>query len=88
MAITSAQRNEAVTLLIQSYTNPGQLAALVPGLTPAGLISAIVTAIGTQFDASLTTCLNGVVANYQAQLASTQASIAAINAAIATATVQ
>lgn len=87
MAITAAQRTTAVTNLLNVYNNPQQLAQLIPGLTPAGLVNAIVGAIGTNFDAQLTTAMNNLVANLNTQLAGAQGSVTAIQAQITTDTV-
>lgn len=87
MAITPAQRTQAVTLLLQNMGNPQTLNALVPGLTPASLVAAIVGAIGTNFDSALTTCLGAVVAQLNANNAQAQASITSTQALITAATV-
>ena len=87
MAITTAQRTTAVTLLVQNYSNAQALAQLVPGLTPSGLVTAIVNAIGTNFDGQLTTCMSNVVANLNGQLTAAQANVSAVQAQITADTV-
>jgi len=87
MAITAAQRNQAVTLLLQNYGNPSLLAHYIAGLTPAGLVSAIVGAIGTNFDVQLSSVLATLVTDLNSQLAGTQSSVTAIQAQITAATV-
>lgn len=88
MAITSAQRTEAVTLLVQNYNSPQTLNQLVPGLTPGTLVSAIVGAIGMNFDVALAACLAAVVAQLNTNLSQAQAGISSMEADITAATVQ
>ena len=87
MAITSAQRATAVTLLINNFGNDAVLGYYVPGLTSATFISGLVNILGTGFDSYLTECLNNLVTQQQANVVSAQAGITAMQAQIAADTV-
>lgn len=87
MAITAAQRTAAVALLLSNYGDPVALNKLIPGLTPAILVTDIVNAIGTNFDTPLTTALGNVVTNLNTQLTATQAAVTSLQAQITADTV-
>lgn len=87
MAITAAQRTNAVTLLLQNYNNPQGLASLIPGLTATSLVNAIVTAVGTNFDSQLTTCLSNEVAILNTNLTAAQAGVTSLQSQITADTV-
>jgi hypothetical protein len=87
LAITAAQRTTAVALLVQAYNSPAILNQLIPGLTPATLVADIVAAIGTSFDAALTTCLSNAVSQLDTALTGVQAQVTALQAQITADTV-
>jgi hypothetical protein len=91
MALTNAQRQLALAAIlgcsdvVAASGIPGgtNLAQLLPGVTPAQVLTALVTAIGTNFDTQLTTVTGSVTAILDVQLAAAQAQVAAIQAQIA-----
>lgn len=87
MPISPTQRATAIQLLINSFGNDAVLGSYVPGLTSKNLITNLATALGTTFDAQLTTALGNLVTQMQASVTATQAGIADIQAQITAATV-
>lgn len=89
MAITNAQRTEALqAITFAAVQGDAAVAALLPGTTAAQVWAFLVTAIGTTADAPLTTVLGSQVASLNAQLATEQGRVTALQGAITAATVQ
>lgn len=89
MAITNTQRQLALAgifqgalLQIPSLTPNMPLGNILPNTTGAEVLSGLVTIIGTQFDASLTTACANMLASIQT------VNLAQANAAITALTVQ
>jgi len=60
MAITAAQRTLGIQVICRAAIQ-GNLAQYLPGVTAAQVWSTLTTAIGTNFDAQLTTALGNAV---------------------------
>lgn len=75
MAITAAQRQNAMVLLLTNYGNDAALSSFVPGLTTHNLVTNLATALGTTFDAQFTTALNNFVVQLNATLTASQQGI-------------
>lgn len=88
MAITPAQRTNALVILLTNYGNDSVINFYIPGLTTALMVQDIVNALGTQFDAALTTCLANLVTQLQGNITATQSGITAMQAEITANTVQ
>lgn len=94
MAITAAQRNIALTqILVSAIEAAGApsvlpLSQLLPGVTPAVVLSTLITALGTSEDATFTLALSNMVAAANAasvSSVSTEASSIAVDQANITA---
>lgn len=91
MAITAAQRSESLQNVILAAAAgvppPVPLPILLPGVQPVDVLNALVGAIGTQFDAQLTTALNNYAAFLNGQLATAQQQVTTLQSAITQATI-
>lgn len=88
MAITPAQRSTALQAIVQAAIQ-GQAAldTLLPGTTPAQVLTFLVNGLGTTADAFYTTALANIVTNLQAQEVGYQNAAAAVAAQITANTV-
>lgn len=85
-APTNAQRKIAVRAIITNFQNPANLAAMlgVPAATAqTDVVAAIVTAIGTNADASLLAVLTWLKTTLTAQVVTSQAQTVALQTALA-----
>lgn len=87
MAITAAQRGIALDEILSAYTNPGRLDFVLPGVTAPQVLTALVGAIGANFDAQLIAVLNVLVNEARANLSATTAAANLLQNSIAERTV-
>lgn len=91
MTITATQRANALQYVVlaaaQNAPPPAPLSVLLPGVQPIDVLNALVGAIGTNFDAQLTTALNNLVGYLDTQLASAQQSVTTLQGQITADTV-
>ncbi len=89
MAITPAQRQTALQQIIVSALGSSAipLSTLLPGITPAEVLSALVTALGTTADTYFTDALTVMGAHQQTQLTAAQGAVTAIQAEVTALTV-
>lgn len=84
MAITAAQRSTALTYVLAAAvsaggaTSPAPLSTLLPGVQPTDVLNALLNALGTSVDSTLTTALANAVTTLQAELAATNAQATSI----------
>lgn len=91
MALTNAQRQLALQALIGSNEITSispipagtPIASLVSGATASALFTALLTAIGTNFDVYLTDCLTALGQLYSAQLSEVDAQASVVQANLA-----
>jgi hypothetical protein len=87
MPLTPDQQATALGILLDNRGDDGALDSFVPGLTTADLVPNIVTALGSNFDDTLTTCLNSFVVQQQAIIDATQQALADMQKQVTEATV-
>jgi hypothetical protein len=88
MALTNAQRQFAIQAILATSDFQAvapipagvTLAQLLPGVTVAQVMTAIVTAIGTSVDTELQTAVTNMLALTNAQLATAEAVVTALQA--------
>jgi hypothetical protein len=91
MPLTNAQRQTAIQAVLASQDIMAlspipagtPLGTLIPGDTAAAVLAGLVTAIGTGFDAALTTVLTNLTAIYNVQLTAAEATVTSLEAQIA-----
>lgn len=72
MAINATQRSLALDLLLRMYGNDSAVANTLPGVTSSQILTALLNAIGSQFDTQLKAVCDNHVSTINAQITSLQ----------------